>query len=159
MERNLRLNWPALVEEARARRKTQRLTQRRLAAIANVSMPTVSRFESGDENIKLTSALAILEVLGLVDRPALTFPDKAQRYLNARDVIMFPALNRDGREVTCAISGAALADHFSARGRSQRALSAAFRAARATIEKLALAKYEDNQFEPDGSVLIRGSDV
>ena len=159
MERNLRLNWPALVEEARTRRKTQRLTQRRFAAIADVSTPTVSRFERGDQNIKLASALAILEVLDMVDRPALTFPDKAQRYLDGRDVVVFPALNREGREVACAISGEALVDHFGTRGRSRRVLSAAFRNARAAIEGRALEKYEGNRIEPDGSVLVRTSDV
>jgi transcriptional regulator with XRE-family HTH domain len=69
MERNIRLNWPVLVEEAKRRRKAQQLTQRRLAAIAGVSTPTLSRFESGNRNIELASALAILGALGLVEQP------------------------------------------------------------------------------------------
>lgn len=72
MERDLRINWPALVEEAYRRRKAQKFTQRRLAAIADVSTPTVSRFESGDKNIQLASVLAILEALGLLDHSPTT---------------------------------------------------------------------------------------
>lgn len=68
MERNLRLDWPLLVEEAIRRRKAQRLSQRRLAAIAGVSQPTVSRFEQQKEDIQLSSAFAILRVLGLLER-------------------------------------------------------------------------------------------
>ena len=54
MERNIRLNWQSLVEEARRRRKELKLTQQRLAAIADVSAPTVSRFENGEKNIQLS---------------------------------------------------------------------------------------------------------
>ena len=43
-------------------------TQQRLAAIAGVSTPTLSRFEGGDKNIELASALAILGALGLVEQ-------------------------------------------------------------------------------------------
>lgn len=67
MERNLRLNWPILVEEAIRRRKEQRLSQRHLAAIAGVSQPTVSRFEQQKKDIQLSSAFAILDVLGLLE--------------------------------------------------------------------------------------------
>lgn len=67
MERNIRLNWQLLVEEAIKRRKAQKLSQRRLAAIAGVSQPTVSRFELQKEDIQLSSALKILETLGLAE--------------------------------------------------------------------------------------------
>ena len=67
MERNLCLNWPRLVQEAITRRKAQNISQRRLAAIAGVSQPTVSRFELQREDIQLSSALKILDVLGLVE--------------------------------------------------------------------------------------------
>ena len=69
MERDLRLDWPALVQEARRRGREQGLTQARLAAIADVSTPTVSRFEGGERNIQLASALAILGTLGLLAPP------------------------------------------------------------------------------------------
>jgi predicted transcriptional regulator len=68
MERNIRLNWNLLVEEAIRRRREQKISQRRLAAIADVSQPTVSRFEQRKENIQLSSAIKILDVLGLVEK-------------------------------------------------------------------------------------------
>ncbi len=66
MERDIRLNWQLLVEEAIRRRKEQNISQRRMAAIAGVSQPTVSRFEQQREDIQLSSAMKILDVLGLV---------------------------------------------------------------------------------------------
>ena len=68
MERNIRLNWDLLVKEAIKRRKERKISQRRLAAIAEVSQPTVSRFEQQKEDIQLSSALKIFEVLGLVEK-------------------------------------------------------------------------------------------
>ena len=67
MERNIRLNWALLVKEAIKRRKERKISQRRLATIAEVSQPTVSRFEQQEEDIQLSSALKILGVLGLVE--------------------------------------------------------------------------------------------
>lgn len=66
MERDIRLNWHLLVEEAIKRRKEQNISQRRLAAIAGVSQPTISRFEQQREDIQLSSAFKILEALGLL---------------------------------------------------------------------------------------------
>lgn len=65
MERNIRLNWSGLVEEAVRRRKEQRLTQEQLAILAGVSKPTLNGFEQGKTTIKLDSALKILKMLGL----------------------------------------------------------------------------------------------
>lgn len=67
MERQFQLNWTALVEEAIKRRKALGLTQQRLAVLANISTPTVSRFENHKEDIQLSSILAILKVLGMLD--------------------------------------------------------------------------------------------
>ncbi len=67
MERNIRLNWPAIVAEAIKRRKELKLSQRHLAAIANISHPTVSRFEQHKADIQLSSVFAILDVLGLLE--------------------------------------------------------------------------------------------
>lgn len=65
MERNIQLNWQSFVQEAVKRRKEQNLTQEQLAVLANVSKPTLNRFEQGKTNIKLDSALKILKILGL----------------------------------------------------------------------------------------------
>lgn len=158
MERNIRLNWAALVEEARRRRKAQRLTQQRLAAIADVSAPTVSRFEGGDKNIQLASVLAILDALGMVERSAIEFPEKVERYDFDRDVVLFAGKTIDG-EITCAVSREALEDHFGAHGSRARAHLAAFRANRPAIEDAARRKLTAGQRETDGSILIKTMDL
>ena len=68
MERNIQLNWSKIVCAAIKRRKELKLSQRHLAAIANVSQPTVSRFEQQKADIQLFSAFAILDVLGLLEK-------------------------------------------------------------------------------------------
>jgi transcriptional regulator with XRE-family HTH domain len=45
-----------------------KLTQRRLAAVSGISLPTVVKFEAG-QDIRLSSALAILKILDMVPRP------------------------------------------------------------------------------------------
>jgi len=67
MERNLRLDWQALVEEAVVRRKQQHLTQKQLAVLAGVSTPTMNTFEQGKTSITLASAMKILGLLGLLE--------------------------------------------------------------------------------------------
>ena len=59
MERDIRLNWNLLVKEAIKRRKERKISQRRLAAIAEVSQPTISRFEQQKQDIQLSSAIKI----------------------------------------------------------------------------------------------------
>lgn len=68
MERNIYLNWQNFVEEAVKRRKEQRITQEQFALLVGLSKPTVNAFEQGKTNIKLDSALKILNALGLVER-------------------------------------------------------------------------------------------
>jgi transcriptional regulator with XRE-family HTH domain len=65
MERDIRLDWRRLIEEAIKRRKQQRLTQEQLAVLAGVSKPTLNAFEQGKTTITLDSALKILRILGL----------------------------------------------------------------------------------------------
>jgi transcriptional regulator with XRE-family HTH domain len=69
MERDFQLDWQQIVDEARRRRHERKLPMRRLAAQANVSLPTVLRFEKNERDIQLYSALAILDVLGMVAKP------------------------------------------------------------------------------------------
>ena len=54
MERSIRLNWDLLVKEAIKRRKERKISQRRLGTIAEVSQPTVSRFERQEQDIQLS---------------------------------------------------------------------------------------------------------
>jgi transcriptional regulator with XRE-family HTH domain len=150
-----RLNWPAIVEEARQRRKSQRLTQKRLGELAHVSTPTVSRFENGEKDIQLSSITSILGVLGMLDERTLVFTDKLVRYDSVRDIAVFEG--RDGdRTIRSAISGEALEDHFD--GADVDPIKV-FRAHRERIEHEARRKYLDGRLERDGSILIRTEDL
>lgn len=60
-----KIDWQVIVQEAVLRRKKEQLTQRTLAVLAGVSLPTVVKFEKGVTDIKLTGVLAILRVLAL----------------------------------------------------------------------------------------------
>ena len=134
------------------------LTQRRLAAIANVSTPTVSRLESGDKNIQLSSALAVLDALGMVEKRLLKFAAETARYDDRREVVLFRG-EASGKDVYCAISREAIEDHFSPKGRGSAARLAAFKRNRRIIEALAEGKFGARQFEPDGTILIRTADI
>lgn len=63
------LNWQRLVEEALARRKAEKLTQREHAALAGVSIPTIAGFDRGETTLTLAKAFDILRVVGLLDEP------------------------------------------------------------------------------------------
>ena len=155
MERKFRLNWPAIVEEARQRRKGQKLTQKRLGELARVSTPTVSRFENGEKDIQLSSVTSILGVLGMLDDRTLIFTDKLARYDSVREIAIFDG--RDGdRIIHCAISREALEDHFDGDDKDPIKV---FRAHRERIEHEARRKYLDGHLEPDGSILIRTQDL
>ena len=131
------------------------LTQKQLAALAKVSTPTVSRFEQDDEDIQLSSVLAILGVLGMTDKRTLVFPDKEFRDDFGIGVIFWG--QEGNRRVRCVISREALDDHFSDRDRLRP--DAAFQKYRTEIEALARKKYILGQLEPDGSVLIRTNEI
>ena len=156
MERQFRLNWPALVEEAIRQRQRLNLNQHQLAGLANVSQPTVSRFERAEKDIQLSSVLAILEVLGLTDRRALVFPSDDYRF-DIAEGVRFWADDR-GTPVTCRIAREGLDDKFRVtRGRA--ASEAAFLKHRREIESEANRKYQLGLLEPDGSVLLRSEDL
>lgn len=132
-----------------------KLTQRDLAALAGVSTPTVSRFERAAKDIQLSSALAILDVLGLTDRRTLAFADKDYAYDIGSGVTFW---GRDGtNRVRCRIAREALDDHFSD-GNRQRP-NIAFEKHRDEIEALARRKYLRDELEADKSVLIRTTEV
>ena len=65
MERNLRLDWQSIVQEAINRRKNQHLTQEQLAVLIGISKPTLNHFEQGKLSISLEKAIRILKFLGL----------------------------------------------------------------------------------------------
>jgi transcriptional regulator with XRE-family HTH domain len=131
------------------------LTQKQLASLASVSTPTISRFEQADEDIQLSSALPILEALGLTDKRTLGFLDDEYQYKTTEGVSFW---GHDGeRRMLCRISREALDDHFSERDRLRP--DAAFRKYRREVEASARRKYLLGQTEPDGSILIRTGDL
>jgi transcriptional regulator with XRE-family HTH domain len=62
---SLPLDWRLVVDEAVRRRKEEGYTQRSLAALAGVSVPTVNAFEQGQINLRFERVVAILDALGL----------------------------------------------------------------------------------------------
>lgn len=68
MERNLRINWHLLVEEAIKRRKQQKMSQEKFALYLGLSKPTIVNFEKGNTNIAVGNAMKILQALGLADK-------------------------------------------------------------------------------------------
>jgi transcriptional regulator with XRE-family HTH domain len=132
-----------------------KLTQRELAALANVSTPTVSRFELTAKDVQLSSALAILDVLGMTDKRTLVFPDKEYSYDTSAGVTFW---GQDATtRVRCRISRDALDDHFSDNDRLRP--KAAFEKHRDGIEALARRKYLRGQLEADKSVMIHTTEV
>jgi transcriptional regulator with XRE-family HTH domain len=155
MERQFHINWPAIVEEAKQRRKIQKLTQQRLGELAGISTPTISRFESGERDIQLSTVTNILGVLGMLDGRVLVFSDAGAHYDPARMVVVFRGKDGD-KTVVCAISREALDDHF---GGDNKDTLKAFKAHRERIEHEARRKYLAGRVEPDGSVLIKTMDL
>jgi transcriptional regulator with XRE-family HTH domain len=154
MEPEFQINWPLLVEEANRRRHKMKLTQRQLAALANVSTPTVSRFELAAKDVQLSSVLAILDVLGMTDKRTVKFEEGATR--DADDSIVFWGNDGDAR-VRFRISREALADHFSEGDRLRP--DAAFKKHRHEIEGLARRKYLLGKKEADATVSIKTLDI
>src|SRR5271169_6338083 len=154
MEPEFQINWPLLVEEANRRRHRMKLTQRQLAALANVSTPTVSRFELAAKDVQLSSVLAILEVLGMTDKRTVVFDERAARDVD--DSIVFWGNDGD-MWVRFRILREALADHFSEGNRL--GADAAFKKHRHEIEGLARRKYLLGRKEADGTVSIKTLDI
>ena len=155
MERQFCINWLAIIEEAKQRRKAQGLTQQRLARMAGVSTPTVSRFESGEKDIQLSTVISILTVLGMNDQRNLIFPERNECYVPNRMVVSFLGLDGN-REVICAISEEALEDHFHGEGKNSLKV---FRVNHENIEHEVRRKYLAGKLESDGSVLLKTEDI
>jgi hypothetical protein len=112
----------------------------------------VSRFENGEEDIQLSSAMKILGTLGMVDKRQLVFPKPRGRLDFDRDVIEF--WGEDGhKKVRCTISVEALEGHFC--GSNAKKI---YMENRDKIEKIACQKYLGGFLELDGSVMIRLGD-
>ncbi len=62
--------WRVVVDEAIRRRKRDGLSQRSLAELAGVSLPTVNAFEQGEVRLRFERVIAILETLGMFAQPS-----------------------------------------------------------------------------------------
>jgi len=155
MERQFFINWPAIVEEARLRRKSQRLTQARLAEMAGVSTPTISHFEKGKKDIYLSTVIRVLTVLGMNDERSLNFPQPNEHYDFDRSVVVFTGQDAD-KVIRIAISQEALEDFFAGNGKD---LLKVFQMNRERIEHEARRKYLVGSFETDGSILLKTTDL
>jgi transcriptional regulator with XRE-family HTH domain len=59
------IDWRGVVDEAVRRRKEEGHTQRSLAALAGVSVPTINAFEQGEITLRFERVVAILDALGM----------------------------------------------------------------------------------------------
>lgn len=85
----------------------------------------------------------------------LMFPAPKERYDATQDAVVFWGLDR-GQQIQCVISEEALGDHF--RGSKRNKLEV-FREHRPIIEEIARSKYLASLVEPDGTILIRTTDI
>jgi len=155
MERQFRINWTLLVEEAKQRRIELKLTQQQLALLADVSTPTISRFENGKKDIQLSSIFHILKVLGMTDQRTLHFPNPDPIYLPDRMVVRFWGQDGD-KKIQFEISSEALDDHFNGQSKDKLKI---FKAHQARIEHEARRKYLANSTTSNESILIKTSDL
>lgn len=75
------IDWRAVVDEAIRRRKEDKLSQRDLAALAGVSVPTVNSFEKGETRLRFDRVVAILDALGLFLHPGES--DSLQSFIHS----------------------------------------------------------------------------
>lgn len=126
--------------------------------LANVSTPTVSRFEGGEKDIQLSSAFNLLRILGMTDERILAFEEGREVYDDSRMAVIFFALD-DTKRIQCAISREALTDFFKVTSSTSRGFLEAFRKNRHAIQHRAFMKYLAGQWEPDHAVFIQSCDL
>ncbi len=124
--------------------------------LANVSTPTISRFENGSKDIQLSSILNILKMLGLLDQRSLIFPNAQNvQYDGSREIVIFWG-QAEGKSIRCAISSEALEDHYKSKHKNPVKI---FLENQSAIEHEAVRKYLNNQFEADDFILIKTEDL
>ena len=154
-EADIRFNWPLLVEEAVRRRKALKFAPGRLAKRAKVSSATVTKFEQGAKDLRISSVLAILDALGMVDRRDIKFDGSF--HIDIDDSVVFWSDNDRGVQVKCRISYEALTKHRpNPKGERTEWV---FMACQRDIEVIARRKYRLGRCEPDGTVMVRAEDI
>lgn len=154
------INWTHVIQEAKATRLKERMNQEEVATLAGISIRIVSNFEN-NKDVKLSSAIKILSILGLFDQRTLDFPDKEAYYISHRMAVMFWAIGSDPtRRVTqklkCEIPHIILCDPAKINGNNSIKI---FKSKRCIIEQEARRKYLASEFEDDGSILISRDDL
>ena len=108
-----------------------------------------------DMDINPFAAFVAKRVRWSLERHDLRFPEPRETYDFDRGAVKF--WGQDGKaRVWCAISEEALDDHFRGDGKDKLEV---FRANRQAIEQEARRKYLNGETEPEGSVLIRTTDL
>ncbi len=104
----------------------------------------------------MSSVLNILGVLGMTDQRRLDFPEANPQPISERNnAVRF--WGRDGdKRVRCEISREALDDHYQGNDKDKLKV---FKENQPAIGHEARRKYLDDRLEPDGSVLIRTTDL
>ena len=99
--------------------------------------------------------LSILDVLGMTDKRSLDSQGEERAYGSSRMVVTFQAVD-ENKPVPGAVSRKALEDHFNGNRKDPVDV---FRANADAIEHPAPRKYLRGEIEPDGSILIRTSEL
>ena len=73
-------NWVALVKEAITRRQEEGLNQKKHAALAGVSIPTMISFEKAEKTISIEKVLAILDVVNMVEKSQFLSNNKLDNF-------------------------------------------------------------------------------
>ncbi len=123
--------------------------------LAEVSAPTISRFEKGEKDIQLSSVLRILGMLDLVDQRNLIFSELKPGYDSSRMIVIFWGQDVD-KKVRCEISMEALEDHYKSNSKDPIKI---FIENHSAIEQEARRKYLANRLEEGGSILIKTNDL
>ena len=93
-------NWVALVKEAITRRKEEGLSQKKHAALAGVSIPTMISFEKAEKTISIEKVLAILDIVNMVEKSQFLSNSKLDDFAmqaNARWFELIKNLGQIGR--------------------------------------------------------------
>ncbi len=154
MERNIRLDWKEIITTAKATRKELGLTQERLAAIAGVSTPAVSRFEAESEKIELVTVFKILEALGMLGH--IRFQND-ERWDGERHAVSFSA-RYGGKDIVCLVSLEAIEDNLGDPPTVQDKVRAVVRS-RSALRKILERKIRAGTFTKENTVLVSSREL
>lgn len=77
------LNWQQLVQDTIKARKLAGITQKRHAALAGVSIPTMIAFERAETTLSIAKIMDIIDVVGLLDKEQITLNTDIEKFAEA----------------------------------------------------------------------------